>query len=248
MPHIDFERYGVKVPDLSSATGATVQDLKSRVIEESQTKQPSYNKLWSCEEQRRLEELLIEYPPEAVESRRFAKIAKALGNRTSQQVASRLQKYFLKLHLAGMPIPGRIPKSSVRNAYNHKAIRFNRNQVRPSTFFPATDVPVTMPEDDDFSGIPQNSGIYMGATGSSFDVSARNNTKHKCIVVDDESDNEEETSASTRKIKLLQRIKADKELDLRQTRPYSEHIEFKVKVLKYVKISVSNLLFILIIV
>lgn len=59
--------------------------------------------LWTCEEQRRLEELLVEYPPEPIEMRRFTKIAKALGNRTPRQVASRLQKYFQKLHAAGLP-------------------------------------------------------------------------------------------------------------------------------------------------
>lgn len=33
------------------------------------------------------------------------------GNRTVQQVTSRVQKYFLKLRRAGLPIPGRIPKT-----------------------------------------------------------------------------------------------------------------------------------------
>jgi hypothetical protein len=37
-------------------------------------------KLWTAEEQRRLEELLVEYPPEAVETKRWQKIAAALGN------------------------------------------------------------------------------------------------------------------------------------------------------------------------
>jgi hypothetical protein len=37
-------------------------------------------KLWTAEEQRRLEELLIQYPPEEVEARRWQKIAAALGN------------------------------------------------------------------------------------------------------------------------------------------------------------------------
>lgn len=69
---------------------------------------------WTTEEQRRLEELLMEYPPEQYEMRRFSKIAKALGNRTTKQVASRLQKYFLKLHKAGLPIPGRIPKMAYK--------------------------------------------------------------------------------------------------------------------------------------
>lgn len=33
-----------------------------------------------------------------------------LGNRTPKQVCSRVQKYFIKLHKAGLPVPGRIPK------------------------------------------------------------------------------------------------------------------------------------------
>lgn len=69
------------------------------------------------------------YPPEAIEMKRFQKIAAALGlstifviqiwltiiyfvgNRSVQQVTSRVQKYFIKLYKAGLPIPGRIPKS-----------------------------------------------------------------------------------------------------------------------------------------
>ena len=46
---------------------------------------------------------------EEVEARRWEKVAKALGNRTAQQVASRVQKYFIKLTKAGLPVPGRIP-------------------------------------------------------------------------------------------------------------------------------------------
>lgn len=68
-------------------------------------------KPWSTEEQKRLEELLLIYPPEPIELRRFKKIAAALGNRTAKQVTSRVQKYFLKLYKEGLPIPGRIPKS-----------------------------------------------------------------------------------------------------------------------------------------
>lgn len=81
---------------------------------------------WSVEEQKRLEELLIEFPPEDVELHRFRKIANALGNRTVQQVCSRVQKYFLKLHSMGLPIPGRIPKSITKkvNCYV-KSISFH---------------------------------------------------------------------------------------------------------------------------
>ena len=39
------------------------------------TKSDTFNQLWTSEEQRRLEQLLLEFPPERVESRRFKKIA-----------------------------------------------------------------------------------------------------------------------------------------------------------------------------
>jgi len=44
-------------------------------------------------------------------SLRFRKIAADLGGRTSLQVQSRVQKYFIKLAKAGLPIPGRMPRS-----------------------------------------------------------------------------------------------------------------------------------------
>ena len=46
----------------------------------------TFNQLWTAEEQRRLEQLLLEHPPEEVEARRWDKIARALTNRTAQQV------------------------------------------------------------------------------------------------------------------------------------------------------------------
>lgn len=41
----------------------------------------------------------------------FRKFIFVSGNRSVQQVTSRVQKYFIKLYKAGLPIPGRIPKS-----------------------------------------------------------------------------------------------------------------------------------------
>lgn len=116
-----------------------------------QTKPETFNQLWTYEEQRRLEELLIEHPPEVVEMRRFEKIAKALGNRTVQQVASRVQKYFQKLHSAGMPVPGRLPKARNR----HNFLRNKRSLLKPSTFFPAYKVPVQIPENGQSSSSSQ---------------------------------------------------------------------------------------------
>jgi ZZ-type zinc finger-containing protein 3 len=76
----------------------------------------SFNRLWTEEEQRRLEQLLEEHGEEEVASHRWAKIARALGNRTPKQVASRTQKYFQKLQRLHLPIPGRVDHSSASSA------------------------------------------------------------------------------------------------------------------------------------
>lgn len=51
--------------------------VRGRAFDES--KPETFNQLWTTEEQRRLEQLLIEYPPEEIEMRRWTKIANALG-------------------------------------------------------------------------------------------------------------------------------------------------------------------------
>ena len=50
------------------------------------TKSDTFNQLWTSEEQRRLEQLLLEFPPERVESRRFKKIADKLATKSLSQV------------------------------------------------------------------------------------------------------------------------------------------------------------------
>eukprot|EP01091_Cochliopodium_minus_P004815 TRINITY_DN1470_c0_g1_i1.p1 TRINITY_DN1470_c0_g1~~TRINITY_DN1470_c0_g1_i1.p1 ORF type:complete len:712 (-),score=203.75 TRINITY_DN1470_c0_g1_i1:289-2424(-) len=70
------------------------------------------NRFWTAEEQKRLEELLIEFPEEEVRNQRYAKISKALGTKTTAQVYSRVNNYFTKLALAGLEVPGKIPEIS----------------------------------------------------------------------------------------------------------------------------------------
>lgn len=117
------------------------QFVRGRVY--SKNKPATFNQLWTTEEQKRLEELLVIYPPEEVESRRFAKIAAELGNRTTTQVASRVQKYFIKLIKAGIPVPGRHPNVKAGTAYNRwvqprrrtSGISNRLTQLQTSTFF-----------------------------------------------------------------------------------------------------------------
>ncbi|KAI1314823.1 ZZ-type zinc finger-containing protein 3 [Mortierella claussenii] len=71
-------------------------------------KPPLYNIPWSDEEQQLLEKLLQVYPDEPVAAQRFQKISAAMGTRTPKQVASRVQKYFIKLVKAGLETPGRM--------------------------------------------------------------------------------------------------------------------------------------------
>ncbi|KAF3819707.1 hypothetical protein GH733_015216 [Mirounga leonina] len=59
------------------------QMIRGRLCDD--TKPETFNQLWTVEEQKKLEQLLLKYPPEEVESRRWQKIADELGNRTAKQ-------------------------------------------------------------------------------------------------------------------------------------------------------------------
>lgn len=123
--------------------------VRGRVKDES--KSSTFNQLWTIEEQKRLEDLLTTYPPEDVEAKRWQKIAAALGNRTPQQVASRVQKYFIKLAKAGLPIPGRMPNVSnlgYRKS-GHRHHRYHKFYYQPSTFLHSHEPPVYMSDDDE---------------------------------------------------------------------------------------------------
>lgn len=70
-------------------TARTVVAVKSevdRMDDQTDDEQSStFNKPWTAEEQRKLEQLLEKYPTERFESRRFRKIAEELPGRTTQQ-------------------------------------------------------------------------------------------------------------------------------------------------------------------
>ncbi|XP_018567409.1 ZZ-type zinc finger-containing protein 3 [Anoplophora glabripennis] len=171
IPNINFQKYDVKVPaqDLKTIYSDTsVNSSEEDVIKIGQNN--GNNRVWTPEEQKRLEELLIIFPPEPIEMKRFHKIARALGNRTVQQVCSRVQKYFLKLYRAGLPIPGKIPKSGekYKRSMVHKHQRHNHYLWKPTTFFPELYVPVTMNDLDNIPGpglnsspVPSGSSNYL---------------------------------------------------------------------------------------
>lgn len=137
---------------LTSVLGTRGGEGRSRLCDE--TKPVTFNQPWTTEEQAKLEKLLQIYPQEEVESKRWEKIAAALGNRTLKQVASRVQKYFIKLAKSGLPVPGRMPNlprtgmRSKRSSQHYQALGF-----RNSTFFPSYRPKVLMDDDDDTSSI-----------------------------------------------------------------------------------------------
>ncbi|XP_013419738.1 ZZ-type zinc finger-containing protein 3-like [Lingula anatina] len=147
--HIWRCTFKVHVTGASSALANSEQNvIRGRV--KDQSKSATFNQLWTAEEQKRLEELLIECPPEPVERHRWVKIANALGNRTPIQVASRVQKYFIKLAKAGLPIPGRMPNVAhyrTKSQRPHQRM-YNRFYQAPSTFMTSYQPPVYMSDDD----------------------------------------------------------------------------------------------------
>lgn len=89
------------------------------------TKPKTFNQLWTVEDQKKLEQLLLKYPPEEAESRCWQKIADELGNRTAKQVAGRVWKYFIKLTKAGIAVPGRTPNLYI---YSKRSSTSSRQQ------------------------------------------------------------------------------------------------------------------------
>ena len=216
IPYIDWTQYNIAIPDLrmrpQTRHGNVLPHIDIKAEQENgkilvrgrafdESKPETFNQLWTVEEQRRLEELLIEYPPEEVEMRRWTKIANALGNRTPKQVSSRVQKYFIKLLRAGLPIPGRGPKMKLdaKKGMSHKHQRNNYSLFKRSTFFPHQDMSFTMPDESKELPIMEDSEDEAGNS-----------------IIDD--------NPELRHIDLLKEVKAEKE---QSSSPVYKHIGHK---------------------
>ncbi|KAF8983096.1 ZZ-type zinc finger-containing protein 3 [Entomortierella lignicola] len=110
---VDVQPGNALKPRGSSREGSGVRD---------DPKPPLYNIPWSDEEQQLLEKLLDYYPDEPVAAQRFQKISAAMGTRTPKQVASRVQKYFIKLVKAGLEAPGRMNYSLETSKSKNKGV------------------------------------------------------------------------------------------------------------------------------
>uniref|UniRef100_A0A2S2PI67 ZZ-type zinc finger-containing protein 3 n=1 Tax=Schizaphis graminum TaxID=13262 RepID=A0A2S2PI67_SCHGA len=137
-------------------------------------KPETFKKPWTVEEQLRLEELLIEYPPERNESNRYRKIADALGTRNLRQVCSRVQKYNMKMKKVGSI---KTINANSKNL-NKKTVSLSHKNIgallKPTTFIPST----TLIDDVD---------VY-NANRNNFNVSHKNiemNNKTKLEILDE---------------------------------------------------------------
>ncbi|EZA51491.1 hypothetical protein DMN91_000557 [Ooceraea biroi] len=203
LPYIDWSQYNIAVPDIrrpQTRHGHLLPQVQSKAEQESgkvlvrgrafdDSKPETFNQLWTMEEQRRLEELLKEYPPEEVEMRRWTKIANALGNRTPKQVSSRVQKYFIKLLRAGLPIPGKGPKLKLdaKKGLTHRH-RNNHLLFKRSTFFPHQDISCNMSEEIKEQSVADE-------------------------LVDNTTSRGSDDNPELRQISLLRQVKAEKEQD-----------------------------------
>lgn len=222
IPNINFQKYDVKVSiqDLK----AIYSDASNKNAEEDAIKvgqSNGNNKVWTPEEQKRLEELLIVFPPEPVEMKRFQKIARALGNRTVQQVCSRVQKYFLKLYKAGLPIPGKIPKSGekYKRSLVHKHQRHNHYLWKPTTFFPDLYVPVTMNDLDNIPGPGLNSAPSSPVTTglSNYLIPVERSSLNGQVI----------KSEPEHQLNLLKRIRTEKIKELNENYNLFQHLGYR---------------------
>nr|XP_020016720.1 ZZ-type zinc finger-containing protein 3-like [Castor canadensis] len=161
------------------------QMIRGRLCDD--TKPETFNQLWTVEEQKKLEQLLLKYPPEEVESRRWQKIADELGNRTAKQVASRVQKYFIKLTKAGIPVPGRTPNLyiySKKSSTSRRQHPLNKHLFKPSTFMTSHEPPVYMDEDDDRSCFHShmNTAVEEASDEESIPIMYRNLPEYKELL------------------------------------------------------------------
>ena len=203
----------------SSICGQSSKVIRGRLKDES--KSSTFNQLWTPEEQQYLEELLLKYPPEEVENRRWEKIANELPNRTPQQVTSRVQKYFIKLAKAGLPIPGRMPNVGhyIKKGL-HRHQRLNRFLFQPSTFMTSHEPVVYMSDNDD-----HDSQYSMDAANVDDLRDATLLAVGDCDVSDDEDINPEMKNTDEY-LELLQLKRLHKQREIEES-GYVQHLGYK---------------------
>ncbi|KAJ3092214.1 ZZ-type zinc finger-containing protein 3 [Quaeritorhiza haematococci] len=180
-------------------------DSKRRKTPKEARLPASFNQPWSLEEQSRLEELLEIYPEESVQAHRYEKIAKALGTRNARQVASRVQKYFMKLTAAGLPLPGAAQNGSTSNKAHNEAAKPTKPRSKPTSTAPT---PLKPP--------PSSSSISMfGGTFSGSRVSGASYLYKPTVYMSDDESDDSSGSLSDDDLNIDPRLKETEEYKVR---------------------------------
>ncbi|XP_006831147.1 PREDICTED: ZZ-type zinc finger-containing protein 3-like [Chrysochloris asiatica] len=135
------------------------QMIRGRLCDD--TKPETFNQLWTVEEQ-------------------VIDISKL-------HVASRVQKYFIKLTKAGIPVPGRTPNLyiySKKSSTSRRQHPLNKHLFKPSTFMTSHEPPVYMDEDDDRSCFHShmNTAIEEASDEESIPIMYRNLPEYKELL------------------------------------------------------------------
>jgi hypothetical protein len=147
-----------------------------------------------------------------------------IGNRTPKQVSSRVQKYFIKLLKAGLPIPGRGPKLKLdvkKGLSSHRHQRNNNFLFKRSTFFPHQDISCNASEENKEQPIVKK---FVSIKHYYFckEIASENLANFQ---EDDATSGGSDDNPELRHINLLRQVKAEKEQDLSSM---YEHIGYKV--------------------
>ena len=201
------KQFSLSEDGLNEASGDIL--VRGRIYKNNKPR--TFNQPWKIEEQRRLEELLVVHPTEEIEMERWKKIATELGNRTPVQVQSRVQKYFLKLQRAGLPIPGRPPPTRSKNRYLKPALKkkFSKQPLlestKRSTFLTSVVPTIRMDESEDteeLSEVPASPDIVEDEKDEDEEWSdeAKNSDEYKLLQflkkIKTESENELENGSA----------------------------------------------------
>lgn len=183
LPDIDWSIYKTNNENEQLKQGCDINLRHKNIYDKQDTltvntsdveKPETFKKPWSVEEQLRLEELLIEFPPERNESNRYRKIAEALGTRNLRQVCSRVQKYNIKIKKVGSI---KTINANSKNLNKKTVFLSHKNTgalLKPTTFIPST----TLIDDVD---------VY-NANPNKFNLSHKNiemNNKRKLEILDE---------------------------------------------------------------
>lgn len=149
LPDIDWSIYNTsnqneqlkQVCDINLRHKSVSDKQESQTVNTTEVEKPeSFNKPWTVEEQLRLEELLVDYPPERNESNRYRKIAEALGTRNLRQVCSRVQKYMKKMKKVGSIKPINATSKNLNKKTVFLSHKNTGALLKPTTFIPSTTI------------------------------------------------------------------------------------------------------------